>query len=65
MKNNSTTIATPIINQDDFRLKYYSVYDIESVPEKAIKFITELYKWGFMQQGAFEKLLDTVYGEEV
>ena len=28
MKNNSTTIATPIINQGDFALKYYSVFDI-------------------------------------
>ena len=95
MKNNSTTIATPIINQGDFALKYYSVFDIyflfyknspiwdgefnelfdtplidyvferETDPKKATKFITELYKWGLMQQGAFEKLLDTVYGEEV
>ena len=65
MKIINTTIATPIINQGDFALKYYSVFDIESVPEKAIKFITELYKWGLMQQWAFEKLLDTVYGKEV
>ena len=41
------------------------VFERESDPKKATKFITELYKWGFMQQGAFEKLLDTVYGEEV
>ena len=65
MKIINTTIATPIINQGDFALKYYSVYDIESVPEKAIKFITELYKWGLIQQEDIEKLLDTVYEKEM
>ena len=33
-------------------------------PKKATEFLNELYKWGFSQQGAFEKLLDEVYGEE-
>ena len=41
------------------------VFERESDPKKATKFITELYKWGLSQQEAFEKLLDTVYGEEV
>ena len=41
------------------------VFERESDPKKATKFITELYKWGLSQQEAFEKLLDEVYGEEV
>ena len=95
MKNNNTTIATPIINQETFALKYYSVFDIyflfyknnpiwdgecnelfdtplidyvferESDPKKATKFITELYKWGLIQQEDIEKLLDTVYEKEM
>ena len=95
MKNNSTKMGTPIINQDDFVLKYFKnsdiyflfyknntlwddefnelfdtplidyVFEQESDPKKATKFITELYKWGLMQQEAFEKLLDEVYGKEV
>ena len=41
------------------------VFEREPDPKKAAEFITELYKWGLMQQEAFEKLLDEVYGEEV
>ena len=41
------------------------VFERESDPKKATKFITELYKWSLSQQEAFEKLLDEIYGEEV
>ena len=41
------------------------VFDYESDPKKATKFISELHKWGLMQQRTFKKLLDTVYGKKV
>ena len=41
------------------------VFKLEQDPEKATKFIVELYQWGFSQQGAFEKLLDMVYGKKI
>ena len=40
------------------------VFKLEQDPKKAVEFLNELYQWGFSQQGAFEKLLDEVYGEE-
>ena len=40
------------------------MFEREPDPKKATGFITKLYKWGLSQQGAFEKLLDEVYGEE-
>ena len=41
------------------------VFKLEQDPEKATEFIVELYKWLSSQQGAFEKLLDMVYGEKI
>ena len=41
------------------------VFKLEQDSEKATEFIVELYQWGFSQQGAFEKLLDEVYGEKI
>ena len=38
------------------------VFERESDPKKAAEFITKLYKWGFTQQGAYEKMLDEIYG---
>ena len=48
---------------EDDELRYY-IFEIEPDPNKASEFITELYNWGISQQGAFEKLFGSVYGEE-
>ena len=40
------------------------VFKLEPDPKKAVEFFNELYNWGFSQQEAFEKILDSVYGEE-
>ena len=40
------------------------VLEREPESKKAVEFLNELYQWVFSQQGAFEKLLDSVYGEE-
>ena len=39
------------------------VFEREPNPNKAAEFIVELYNWGISQQGAFEKLFASVYGE--
>ena len=44
-------------------LRFY-LFEIESNPKKAAEFIVELYQWISSQEEAFEKLLDSVYGEE-
>ena len=41
------------------------VFKLEQDPEKATEFIIELYNWLSLQQGAFEKLLDEVYGKKI
>ena len=38
------------------------VFERESDPKEAAKFITKLYDWGFSQKGAIEKMLEEVYG---
>ena len=43
-------------------LRYY-IFEIEPNHNKAAEFIVELYNWGISQQGAFEKLFASVYGE--
>ena len=47
----------------DDELRYY-VFEKEPDRNKAAEFLNELYKWGFSQQEAFKKILDSVYGEE-
>ena len=47
----------------DDELRYY-VFEKEPDRNKAVEFLNELYKWGFSQQEAFTKILDSVYGEE-
>ena len=47
----------------DDELRFY-IFEIEPDPNKAAEFIVELYNWLSSQEEAFEKLLDTVYGEE-
>ena len=37
------------------------VLEREPESKKAVEFLNELYQWVFSQQGAFEKLLDSVY----
>ena len=44
-------------------LRFY-IFEIEPNPNKAAEFIVELYQWLDSQEEAFEKLLDSVYGEE-
>ena len=46
---------------DEFR---FYIFEIESDPNKAAEFVVELYNWLDTQEEAFEKLLDSVYGEE-
>ena len=46
---------------DEFR---FYIFEIEPDPNKAAEFIVELYNWLDSQEEAFEKLLDSVYGEE-
>ena len=48
---------------EDDELRFY-IFEIEPDPNKAAKFIVELYNWLDSQQEALEKLLDSVYGEE-
>ena len=40
------------------------VFEKEPDPKKAAEFIVELYNWLDSQEEAFEKILDSVYGEE-
>ena len=47
----------------DDELRFY-IFEIESNANKAAEFIVKLYNWLSSQEEAFEKLLDTVYGEE-
>ena len=44
-------------------LRYY-IFEIEPNRNKAAEFIVVLYNWLDTQEEAFEKLLDTVYGED-
>ena len=48
---------------EDDELRFY-IFEIEPNPNKAAEFIVELYNWLDSQEEAFEKLLDSVYGEE-
>lgn len=41
------------------------IFEREPDPKKAVEFINELYKWGFSQQGALEKILEVDYGEKI
>ena len=49
---------------EDDELRFY-IFEIEPDPNKAAKFIIELYNWLSSQQEAFTKLLDEVYGEKI
>lgn len=37
------------------------IFEREPDPKKAVEFLNELYKWGFSQKGALEKMLEEEY----
>ena len=46
------------------RLRDY-IFEREPDPKKTVEFLNELYQWGFSQQEALGKILDSVYGEKI